>query len=433
MSKKIKLILILFFLCNSSVLYSADLSFETATTFKYLNKLRQQTGLVPFKYNKNLEKSALNHAKYLTSNNQIGHLEQPGLPAFTGLYPKERAIFSGYDSKSISENLSLGQGNGIESINSLMAAIYHRFGFLDFYKNEIGIGVIKGEFGKQFVYTMGNEQLDKFCEYPRVVNDSEFYKNACRHQKKVSKKEYDLIEKGILKNNSPFVFWPPEDSDFINPAFYEEAPDPLPDLKISGYPISFQLNPNNFNKFELIYFRLFNQKTKKQIKETILITPKNDPNKKLKYYQFALFPVKRLKWGERYKARIKFKANGKIFKKKWSFSVKKLNAELIKISGLNEKIILKPEKKYAIFIPSRKNIPYIEELKWQSKVNVKSMVKWGDKNTIIVSFIGKICDRIDFYLNFNRTFQVILGDSSTLKESYLINSSTESCDKTKIK
>ncbi len=50
-----------------------------------------------------------------------------------------------------------------ESINSLMTAIYHRFGILSFSKNEVGIGFTNDPkiLKRNFVYDMGSSRLNQ--------------------------------------------------------------------------------------------------------------------------------------------------------------------------------------------------------------------------------------------------------------------------------
>ncbi|MDH5560080.1 MAG: CAP domain-containing protein [Deltaproteobacteria bacterium] len=395
----------------------------------HLNRLRKMVSMKSFQINPYLDVAAKNHAKYLVENGQIGHLEQPGLLFFTGVYPVERAMKAGYASKNVSENLSLGQADGAESINGLMSAIYHRFGFLGFLNDEIGIGIIKGNHGQQYVYMMGNRSLSRFCGSTIYMDESVFYQDACKHRERVSAEKYDFIQIESLKNNPPVVLWPPPDSDFVDGVFFEESPDPLPDLNVSGYPVSLQLNPHFFKEIRLNYFRLYSSKDNSEIRNVRILSQKNDPNHKLTRHQFALFPLKRLDWGTQYRVEAGIFANGKNQKWIWSFKVRSLAQPLVTIQAKGESIYIQPGKKYAIYFPPQKNLPYIEKLKWEMSDNVKTKIDWEDKNTINITALGEICQKITFFINDQRFFQVFIGALSYAKPNKLSELSFQSCEK----
>jgi uncharacterized protein YkwD len=134
---------------------SENVQEEISRGLEYLNALREKVGLVPFELNPYLSKAAYNHAIYMAVNKVVGHYESEGYNDFTGVTPSDRVTYAGYPLRYVGENLSYGQENIYESIDGLFSAIYHRFGFLDFNYDDVGI-VIYDNF---YVYYMGNSKL----------------------------------------------------------------------------------------------------------------------------------------------------------------------------------------------------------------------------------------------------------------------------------
>lgn len=112
----------------------------------YINNVRAKSGLNYFAQNEILNTSALNHAKYVVANEAMSHDETPGKPNFTGENPSKRAFYAGYNAV-VRENLSYNSSDLKSAIDGLLSAIYHRFAFLDFASDEIGIGYF--EHGKK--------------------------------------------------------------------------------------------------------------------------------------------------------------------------------------------------------------------------------------------------------------------------------------------
>lgn len=105
----------------------------------YINNVRAKTGLNQLSQNEILNTSALNHAKYVVANEAMSHDETAGRAGFTGENPSKRAFYAGYNAV-VRENLSYNSGDLKSAIDGLLSAIYHRFAFLDFASDEIGIG-----------------------------------------------------------------------------------------------------------------------------------------------------------------------------------------------------------------------------------------------------------------------------------------------------
>jgi hypothetical protein len=405
---------------TDSGLADQDLSMEAQSAFQYLNKIRIESGMRPFAWNPILQQSALNHAIYLTKNNIISHLELKGYPYFTGDNPGERALVQGYDVRNVTENHSVGGNDPLESVDGLMGAIYHRFGFLDFTKNEIGIALSESRHGFNIVYNLGNEQLNQFCKYAIDTGEGPFYQGICKQTNKVPVNKVDALEYATAKENPPLVVWPADSATEISPVFYEEIPDPLPGIAVSGYPVSIQFNPAFFPLARLLQFRLFklNGEEVTEIKAVHLLQKRNDPHHKLAEHEFALFPLNRFEWGTRYQAFVEYQHGKENGKKSWTFTTRRLPYPVFVVEANGNSLFLVPDRTYAIYIPPGDHYPYIEQLSVESPYTVHVAVNWEDKNTILLKMTGQRCQSVLMQLNGNRSFTVNLSRSDNLNRDH---------------
>jgi len=414
------IIFCLLLLPSNGVFSSEMLRYEKESAYRYVNQLRTRSGLIPFTRNNILEQSAINHARYLSSNSLAGHMQNPDTPGFTGIKPDDRALYAGYASRDVAENFSFGQKNAQQSIDGLMSAIYHRFAFLELTKDEMGIGIKKNHKGLNFVYNIGNSHLNHFCKFAIFLNDGAFYTNACKRGDKVSATEVNLRKGEVGKRNPDMVVWPFDGATRIPPAFFEEVPDPLPDYKVSGYPVSVQVNPFYTEKVELQRFKLFLGESELEIRPVRVMTKQLDPHQRFTAFDFALFPLNRLEWDTEYRAEIALKAKGHTLSKTWRFRTEKAPYPMFVINGRNENLQLVSNKRYMIHLPPERQYPYMEKLRWESMSDVKTSVAWQDRNTIIVELKGKECESTHFFLNGDRSFilQVAARDNLNLKQNY---------------
>ncbi len=358
-----------------------DIELEQGRTLRYLNELRVGAGLVPLVLNKKLEHAAKNHASYLIKNGLIGHYEDENKIGYTGKYGSGRSVNAGYETSLVIENISNNNFTYKESIDGLMAAIYHRFGFLDFHIDEIGIGVLQSERDKSqtaFVYDMGSQKLANLCKDDSKVNSIQYIENICIDTGK--KIELNLFNETLQKNryrNRKIITYPFSGQEDIPPAFYDELPDPLPDYSVSGFPISISFNEAYFKSIDMISFELFDESGNK-IEDSIVYSQKSDPNRKLKKFEYALFPLKRLEWGSKYRAKAVYEADGKIKREEWEFKTREFKISIRNVTAdSNHFKIQKGEYNIFYFPPKSKN-DTLGSLKYPASLDISFI----DKNTI---------------------------------------------------
>ncbi len=363
---------------------------ENQNALGYLNSIRQNAGLIQFKPNNQLNKAARSHANYLLRQQKNGHYEKMGRKGYTGKTPSDRVVKAGYASKAVMENISVNAKTSDKSIDILFAAIYHRFVFLNFDKDEIGIGSAstkkKRRITSAFVYNLGSSAVSKLCQGFFSKQNGFFYmQNLCK-ESSVNVPEYMFQEKKneIRLKNSKIVLYPYPNAVNVLPVFYTENPHPLPGSKVSGYPVSVQFNPVSYSNVKLKKFRLFDADGK-EIKKSKVLTHKNDKNHRFTKLQFALMPLKRLEYGTTYRVEFEAVADGKRVKKRWQFTTKKPKGTLYKITKKKTRIKVKKGEKIVLYFEPRSNKDILGRVKYTGKLRTTYL----DKNTLLVTLPNK--------------------------------------------
>ena len=383
---------------------------------KYLNFLRNKAGEINLSDNQYLDKAALNHAEYMSLNNIIGHYETDGYEGFTGVTPSDRAVAAGYKSKQVIENLSYGDKDINNSIDGLFSAIYHRFGFLNEWINEVGIGAS----GEGFVYDMGNSYLNELCNEPQKDINGAYYEGICANSDlKIPVSDVNTSKTDIEKQNAKIIIWPVSNLP-ISPVFYDEEPDPLPTQSVSGYPISVKFNQYYFNKIDMTDFKLYDENSNEI--NTILLDKNTDPNNKLSDLEFAIFPKNRLDWGRKYTAVFDYEINGNEKEIKWSFYTKALSYPYYKINSNEFNATILPNKTYAFYF-----VPQDDNDKFNSvsvSYNVKNLdFDFIDFNTVKVKLTGNVGQKAILTLG-NKKLILFIGNSENPKPILYENNET---------
>jgi len=337
---------------------------EERLALGYLNQLRIGAGLIPFKFHTILNKASENHANYLIKNHTYGHYEESNKSGFTGKFASNRIVHEGYSVPLIIENVSSNNRNYKESIDGLFAAIYHRFAFLDFQGDEIGISIRQNPLARMqtaFVYNMGSNALNQL------------YKN----KKKPSQEELNQTLDTHKDTNSKFVTYPFNKQKDVPPVFFNEIPDPLPKHDVSGFPISISFNQAHFKNIKLLNFELFDSKGK-QINNTLTYDSKTDPNRRLNQFSFVLFPLERLDWNSNYSVKFLAIIDKKLVEKNWSFKTRNYTIPLHTVSNEKKTIEIKVNEENIFYFPPHNPKDLLKNVRY----NNDFYMEFIDKNTI---------------------------------------------------
>ena len=262
---------------------------------RYLNEMRVGSGMIPFRANNLLDSAARNHSLYLITNNTFGHYEDSSSSGFTGVRPSDRGTYVGYDWCIYSENIAGGDANITESIDGLMSAIYHRFGFLNFMVDEIGIS---------WEYDAGY-----FYKSVATFNMASPNSNSCSNN---------------LDANPEYVAWPHAGYTRAQTSFFnQESPDPVPECNgVNGNPISIEFNGGKTGTITMHSFKIYDDNGS-EIIDTKALDASNDPNGHLGDRQFVLFPMRSLDIDSRYRVEFAYDEDGVDKNIVWHFNTRR--------------------------------------------------------------------------------------------------------------
>ncbi len=374
-----------------------DYDMEKIYALDYLNELRESVGLVKFSTSSILEQSSENHAHYIIENDEPSHYEKANRVSFTGESIADRVEATGYKSSYILENLSTGSRDYKHSIDGLFSAIYHRFGFLDFKINEIGIGISQNSSNKSktsFVYNMGNSRLNRLCNGNSFHMQGHYVEGAC-FDRDFKIKEKSFNDSINIIRNSKVVIYPYDNQVDVPPAFFEETPDPLPEHEVSGFPISISFDEEQFTKLELTTFKLFNSENK-EITDTLLFDYKSDIHHMFKKFEFALFPLKRLEWNSTYRVKVEYFFDGVKKEKEWNFKTRTFDEKLHIVTAKNYTFNIKKNISEIFYFKPLSQHDNIGDIEYPLSVDVTII----DNNTIRFTAFDNAPSKVE--LNFGQ-------------------------------
>lgn len=306
---------------------------QEQTALKAINTLRQTLGLPPFQLSPTLSTAARQHAQYSVTNNQQSHQQQPGLVNFSGETPKQRAFAAGYQSP-VREVIAYNKPTAELLIGDLMSAIYHRLTLLNMTQNEIGIGIADDQTGTvktALVALTGNQALNQLCQEPQTTQLGQYYyQTLCQSGIFISQKSFQKARLTPAMNTPKLIHWPGKNTQ-VEPVFYEEQPDPLPNCNVSGYPVHIQINPIYHGRIRFVAdsFKVYeiHDTEKRAILPETIFTNQTDPNrpqqKTSKPEWIAFFPKQRLNWNQTYQAQIDWLEGNKRQTLSWQFRTQK--------------------------------------------------------------------------------------------------------------
>ncbi len=373
---------------------------------EYLNKYRTKSELVEFKKNNILTKAAKNHAIYEAKNRHHGHNEDKNNKYFTGQNPQQRSLYAGYDSKMTSENISYRQ-DLISSIDSLFTAIYHRFGFLDFNKDEMGFFHAEDKNYSANVFVMGNSKLNEICKNGGDKNPRRFYKDICKNNSiKISEQNF----KNAIKFENPSVVLFPSDGEMEAMNYFSgESPDPMSECKILSNPVSVSFSPSIKN-IKMTSFKLFDKN--EPIKDIKVLTYANDTNKRFSKNEFALFSLKPFEFGKSYKAIFEYSQGSLNEKLQWSFRTKEPENDYFYAKD-KQSYAIKSDTYYDLFFVPKDCNDILEHYSYSSIAKVE--FKQIGTNFLRIKASGFRGSRVEFTAKGKKIYFVLTSSSKNIK------------------
>ena len=371
-----------------------DVAYETMEARTYLNSIRELMRMQRLAENKQLKSAAQAHADYLVLNDESAHEEITGHKNFTGITPQERAFHAGYASSRVSENLSTKNHNARSSVDGLLSAIYHRFGFLSPDIDQIGVGVtqeLKDSDKSAFVYLMGNSALNRLCRGSSFSGYGKYLYNVCKESEhRIEEKAFYNALGYTKKNNPKIILYPYDGEEEVPPAFYSEVPDPLPDYEVSGFPVSIEFNDHFFKDVALHSFKLYVEDALEVI-DVRLMDKSSDPHQKFTENQYALFPLKRLDYDQKYRVEVIYVSEEKKERLTWYFHTQKPTEKFHLVAQKEETITIDPSQSHMIYFRPHDPYDIIKNIRFPSDVDIVFL----DNNTIKLTLMSDEIDDFD--------------------------------------
>ena len=356
-----------------------------------LNRYRTLGSMLNYTTNSLLSRASRNHSNYLIKNNIAGHFEAQGHSGFTGVAPADRAVYVGFKTKSVSENISAGTHSADLSIDGLFSAIYHRFGFLSFENDLVGSGENDGT----YTYLMSNNALNSLCGQ----NGTQSGWTVCATEgRNLSDKDYTKAIDDVQKSNPPFVVWPPNNMDDVYPVFFTESPHPLPGSSVSGFPVSISFNPYFAQSASVSKIEVYDDEDTKLSGK--FMRKSNDPNRRFSDLEYAFFPLYRLKFATEYRVVIDYsftptdKFNGETSGTlNYSFITEVPEGKFYSTKELKDSnnIPIVANETYTFYVAptSNKDLAF-SSMRWSKTQGVRETIDQIDSNTVKITVSGSV-------------------------------------------
>lgn len=236
------------------------------------------------------------------------------------------------------------------------------------------------------------------------------YRRPCAGELDVAVEYLDRLDELRRRPLPAAVLWPPRGATSVPPAFFIEEPDPLPDLEVSGYPVSVQFNPGFVDRPLVRSFRLWrlDAEGRTEIREVRLLDAETDPNKLLSRHEFALFPLQRLNWGTDYEVELIAETDGKPYRQIWRFTTRGSDRPMFTIDRPQQRIVVQTGQPVWLYLPPTRSQPHtvlgsrVEHLR-ANRVKVDAI----DPNTLEVRVEAQVCDRIKLAFEDRRQVELI--------------------------
>lgn len=257
------------------------------------------------------------------------------------------------------------------------------------------------------------EWLEARCEALPVTaryTDSGRYRRPCAADSDIRVEYLDELDAAKQRALPDVVVWPPEGATAVPPAFFVEEPDPLPDLQVSGYPLSIQFNPAKAGQVSLQGFALFrlDGETREMIEPVRLLDHTSDPNQLLNRHEFALFPLHRLDWGASYVAVVDAKVDGRPRRIEWRFETSGRGTPLLKAAARRERFVVHSGLDYLLYLPPQEASAYtVLSTRTEHLHGNAVSLTVVDPNTLRVRVDLRYCDRVKIQFDDGRLVELV--------------------------
>jgi hypothetical protein len=257
------------------------------------------------------------------------------------------------------------------------------------------------------------EWLESACgalPEPALYRDSGRYRLPCAGDAEVRVEHLDAMDRARLQSRPEVILWPPDRGTGVPPAFFIEEPDPLPDLDVSGYPVSVQFNPAFAERVEVEDFGLYRRTRsgEQAIQQLRLLDADTDPHGLLDTHSLALFPLQRLDWGADYRVWFDVRVDGEPRSLEWTFSTAGKGIDILRADAGYSRFALRNGVDYLLYLPPREDEPHtVLELRLSHLRSTRVDTQVLDPNTLRVRLEAPLCDRVGLSFTEGRRVELV--------------------------
>ncbi len=193
------------------------------------------------------------------------------------------------------------------------------------------------------------------------------------------------------------LVWPPDGAVDVPPAFYEESPDPLPDLETAGDPLSIQFNPDRVATVQIQDYHLWRVEARTPRREIPLrsLNARSDPHHKLGALDYGFFPLEHLGWGRRYQAQVHALVDGKPLSLKWGFSTRDPGVPVLSPGGAQHRLEIPADHRFLLFLPPTTEAPRpLAAYSYRAPAAARVEVEPLDYNSAVFRVSGAGCQTV---------------------------------------
>jgi hypothetical protein len=243
-----------------------------------------------------------------------------------------------------------------------------------------------------------------------LYRDSGRYRLPCAGDAEVRVEYLDAMDRARLQSLPEFVLWPPDGGAEVPPAFFIEEPDPLPDLNVSGYPVSVQFNPAFAERVEVEGFGLYRRtgSGEEATGPLRLLDAGSNPHGLLDGHSFALFPLQRLEWGADYRAWFDFRVDGEPRRVEWTFGTRGKGLITLRAEADHSRFTLRNGADYLLYLPPHEDEPHtVLSLRLSHLRSTRVDTQVLDPNTLRVRLEAPLCDRVGLSFADGRRVELV--------------------------
>ena len=392
------------------------LSPEAATAvqrelFLGINRVRALAGIGRLQERLDLTRAAQNHADYLAHHGGVAHIEEPNRASFTGQWPADRAVTTGYSSRHVHE-VAGAHDSDIEALDTLLSSVYHRMQILSTAINEVGIGIAartstRAERDPEIIYVVnfGHSRWRDLCQQraqPKPENsligqcaDSEAAIDLGRSQS---------LQRSLRMASPKVILWPPDQYNSFPVQLANEQPQPLPGRNRIGNAITIQLGLQegvpNLKSGQLLQI---GEDGSLSTVDVDLITPQNDRQRLLKAGEFALVPLYPLRYNTPYEVRMIYDNGGNEYRLEWGFKTEPLPWPVLRL-GDRGPIWIESGEALALLLSGRSLSPEADQVSAYSSGSVQVEFEQDWPRPLLARFRGAPCGQAQLrYRNLPET------------------------------